>query len=174
MDQHLERLISVHPIVAVPVREILARVEKTLGMKLLIVRGGESIEKQMEKFRKGRAIDPETKKLVVVNKKFVVTNAAPGKTAHNVEDIDRNLRAMAVDLVPLDDQGMARWKMLRKEWEPVWEIVADCGLDPLGDEWGAHLAYDLGHVEEPGWKLKLDVLALRLPTIPAAMARVIA
>ena len=34
----------------------------------------------------------------------------------------------------------------------------------MGDKIGAFMSWDRGHLEEPGWKWKLDGLGLLLPT----------
>jgi|GEM_PF-5897527 hypothetical protein len=164
MNQHLERLDGLAAVIRMPVVELLANCEKQLHRTLLIVYGARSVAEQALIYQQGRSLDRTTGEWVVFDADLVVTNSKPGFTAHNVI-IKRtgSAASMAVDLIPLNADGSADWDVARPFWEALWELAWKVGLDPLGDTKGAYLKKDLGHFQEPGWKLKLDGLGLMLP-----------
>lgn len=106
-----------------------------------------SIEEQDELYRQGRRGVPGER---------IVTNAKGGESAHN-------FRA-AFDCIPLVD-GQPWWEPRqgqKEQWEETWAKIGKCaekvGLDWYGDPWGAHLPWDVGHFEEPGWKYAKEFL----------------
>ena len=110
-------------------------------------------------------MDRETGEWIVAVASDVVTKAKPGSTAHNVVSVAGQPAALAVDVVPLCEDGTADWLVSMSFWDHLYELSWKVGLDPLGDVTGDFLAGDLGHFQEPGWKLKLDGLGLYLPTV---------
>jgi hypothetical protein len=93
----------------------------------------------------------------------VVTRAKPGLSAHNVITIAGGPASMAVDVIPLNKDGSPDWRVGDDFWDDLYKIAWKVGLDPLGDPVGSYLAGDLGHIEEPAWKLKIDALGCVQP-----------
>lgn len=160
MNQRLERLDQVATFLQVPARELIAAVETRLGRKLMVVFAYRGMKIQMDLFRQGRE---ETSPGIwrVVDDKKVVTKARVG--AHNVITQAGAPASVAIDVIPLKADGMAEWDIGKTFWSELYDLSWDYGLDPLGDAVGAFLEFDKGHLEEPGWKLKLDGLGLLLP-----------
>lgn len=164
LNQHLERLNGLAGFLATPVMELLTRSERELGRPLLVVRGWASYREQLEIYMKGRTLSDTDGVAVVTDPRLVVTNAKPGASGHNVIAIATQAAAsVAVDVIPFKPDGTPDWAVARSFWAALWVIGWDVGLDPLGDRQGAYLQGDLGHFEEPNWKMKLAGLGLRLP-----------
>lgn len=128
---------SLHPIVRAKVVALLERAQ-VKGVRLLVTAAYRSIEEQDELYAQGRT-----------KPGHIVTDARGGSSAHNF--------AMAVDVVPLDANGQPIWKAPAQTWKQVWKLAEEVGLDALGDPWGEFVSWDLGHVQEPGWKVLKDV-----------------
>lgn len=163
MNQRLERLDGLAPILHKPVLRLIEQCNIKLNRKLLVVSGWRSVQEQMLNYQKGRIVNRETGEWEVFDTLLVVTNAKPGLTPHNVITRDGGRASLAVDLIPLNTDGTADWNAAMPFWTALYELAWQCGLDPLGDRVGAYLKNDLGHFEEPGWKWKLDGLGLILP-----------
>lgn len=163
MNQHLDRLADLAPVLRRPAAEFIRRTQVKMGVVLLVVFTYRSVSKQWELYQQGRTFSRELGDWVVTEPDKVVTNAKPGSTAHNVITLAGEPASLALDVIPLDVQGQAVWRTSDTVWSRIYEIAADCGLDPYGDQWGAYLKSDKGHFEEPGWKWKLEGLGLVLP-----------
>lgn len=59
---------------------------------------------------------------------------------------------LAFDCIPKKD-GKIIWDPSKEVWQDLYSIAEVCGLDALGDSWGEFMPTDLGHFQEPGWKL---------------------
>jgi hypothetical protein len=160
MDQRLDRLDQVATFLQVPARELIAAVETRLGRKLLVVFGYRAMKLQMDLWGRGRE---ETSPGIwrVVDAKKIVTKARAG--AHNVITRAGAPASVAIDVIPLKADGTAEWDVGKAFWLELYDLSWGYGLDPLGDAVGAFLEFDKGHLEEPGWKLKLEGLGLLLP-----------
>lgn len=169
MNQHLERLDGLAPLIKRPVLELLTRCEAKLHRRLLVVRGWSSSAAQMQLYQQGRSFDRERGEWVVIDPAAIVTKAKPGLSAHNVITFDGKSAAMAVDVIPFDAAGQPDWQVSLDFWDDLYEIAWKVGLDPLGDPIGAMLKGDYGHFEEPAWKLKLDGLGLLQPMSETAV-----
>jgi len=154
MNQHLERLKTLAPVIQTPALELILRCEKQLKRTLLVVRTWSSYSEQLELYKKGRRVVGS--EWVVVDPSQIVTKAFPGTSAHNVVTPAGMPAAMALDVVPLKEDGTPDWAAPLAFWNDLYEMAWKVGLDPLGDAIGAHLAYDKAHFEEPAWKLKLE------------------
>lgn len=163
MNQRLDRLDGCHPIIRQPVLKLVEWCERKLKRKLFIVFGYRSVQEQLLQYQKGRAFDRNTGVWEVEDDKAIVTRALPGLSAHNVVMMSGRPASMAVDLIPLKADGAADWQVSNHFWYRLYELAWDAGLDPLGDPIGSYLAGDLGHFEEPAWKLKLDALGCYQP-----------
>lgn len=164
MNQHLERLNGLAGFLQPVVLELLTRCARDLKRPLMVVRGWSSYAEQLGKYSQGRTLDRESGVWVVSDAAQVVTHAAPGLSAHNVvTQGTREKAAVGVDLIPLLPSGEPDWQVSMAFWEALYPLAWKCGLDPLGDQIGAYLQGDLGHFEEPGWKLKLQRLGLMQP-----------
>lgn len=73
------------------------------------------------------------------------TNAKGGESAHN--------HRLAFDCIPTDEAGRPIWDATPQVWEKLYKVAEEVGLDALGDPWGEYLPWDLGHFQEPGWKI---------------------
>lgn len=155
MNQHLEKLVHLAPVIQTSAREMIRRCERDLKRTLLVVRTWASYEEQLKIYAQGRHKDA-TGKWAVLDPTRIVSNAAPGQSAHNVIDQLHMPAALALDVIPLLPDGTPDWKVGLAFWQSLYKIAWKCGLDPLGDQVGAYLAGDLGHFEEPSWKLKLE------------------
>lgn len=164
MNLHHERLDSVSPVIRGAVLRLCDLSEIQLKRKLLVVHGWRSVAQQMALFEQGRAMNRETGEWEVVDATQVVTKAKPGSSAHNVVvRSDGKPAALGVDLIPVTADGQPDWDPGEAFWLAFYKLAWQCGLDPLGDPIGAYLPGDKGHVEEPGWRLKLAGLGLILP-----------
>jgi hypothetical protein len=115
---------------------------------------------QLAIYAEGRQFDATTNTWTEVNPHAIRTKAKPGTSAHNVITRTGGMAALALDVIPLNDDGQPLWTIDDLFWQSLYELAWDCGLDPLGDP---ILAGDKGHFEEPGWRLKLDGLGLLIP-----------
>lgn len=163
MNQRLNRVDECHPIIKRPVVRLVELCEQRLKRKLMIVWGFRSVQEQMVIYQKGRTYDRENGVWVVTNEQEVATKAMPGLSAHNVVTVEGKPAAMGVDVIPFKADGTLDWDVELKFWDDLYEIAWKVGLDPLGDTIGAYLKGDLGHFEEPAWKLKLDALGCYQP-----------
>ncbi len=164
MNQRLDRLDGLAPMLRQPALELIQRCQRKLGRTLLVVSGWRSVNEQMLNYQKGRVFIRETGEWEIADKTLVVTNSKPGLSAHNVITRAGAPAAMALDVIPLLPNGQPEWEVDPDFWDALYEKVAwKVGLDPLGDAIGSYLAGDWGHFEEPAWKLKLDGLNLLLP-----------
>lgn len=166
MNQRLERLDSLAPFLREPARELLARCEQKLKRRLLVVWGWRSLPEQQRIYQEGRTFDRESGVWIVTDPAAVKTKSRPGGSAHNVITQNGSPAACGLDVIPFDAQGRPDWDVELRFWDDLYEIAWKVGLDPLGDPTGAYLKGDLGHFEEPAWKLKLDGLGLLLPVDP--------
>ena len=165
MNQHFERLDGLATFVRPVAFELLARCEATLRRTLMVVHGARSMQEQALLYQIGRAMNRETGEWEVTDADVVVTNSKPGQTAHNVITRDGHTASVALDVIPLNDDGTADWDVDRRFWDRLYEISWKVGLDPLGDQIGSYLKRDLGHFEEPAWRLKLQGFGLILPSV---------
>jgi len=163
MHQHLERLDGVAPFLRAPVRELLRLSEFKLHRPLMIVFGWRAVAEQELLYQQGRTFNRDTQVWEVSNAALVVTNARPGRSAHNVISVAGEPFAMAVDVVPLKIDGTADWNPSEQYLDDLYRAAWNCGLDPLGDPVGSFLKSDKLHFEEPKWMLKLDGLDALLP-----------
>lgn len=164
MNQRLDRIEGLHPVIRQPVVKLLESCEVKLRKTLFLVWGFRSVREQLLTYQKGRTFDRENAVWVVTDRGAVVTNAPPGTSAHNVVTQAGSPAAMGVDVIPFDAAGQLDWDVSPDFWDDLYELAWKVGLDPLGDPIGAYLKGDLGHFEEPAWKLKLDALGCYLPT----------
>jgi hypothetical protein len=165
-QQHLDRLDDLAPFLQPPARQFVRLCQARLGRTLLIVSGWRSVQEQRLNYQKGRAMNRETNDWDVIDAALVVTHAPPGLSAHNIVTVAGLPAALAFDCIPLREDGQPDWTVSMKFWHALYPIAWLCGLDPLGDAIGAHLAGDLGHFEEPGWREKVAGLGLVRPVDP--------
>lgn len=163
MNQRLDRLDGCHALIKQPVLKLVELCEQKLKRKLFIVFGYRSVQEQLLQYQKGRSFNRETGVWEVADAKAIVTKAMPGLSAHNVVTTSGSPASMAVDVIPLKSDSSADWQVNNHFWDQLYELSWDVGLDPLGDPIGSYLAGDLGHFEEPAWKLKLDALGCYQP-----------
>lgn len=164
MNQHTERLNGLAWFLQPVVLELMTRCARDLKRPLMVVRGWSSYAEQLQKYSQGRTLDREANEWVETEPALIVTRAKPGLSAHNVVVQGTMAKAaVGVDLIPLLPTGEPDWTVPMSFWEALYPIAWKCGLDPLGDQIGAYLKGDLGHFEEPGWKLKLQGLGLMQP-----------
>lgn len=164
MNQRLERIDTCAALIRQPVRELIRLCDVKLHRPLMVVYGWRSVQEQALLYQKGREMNRETGEWEIINAALVVTKAKPGTTAHNVITMTGEPASMAVDLVPLKNDGTADWEPGETFWDNLYRLSWACGLDPLGDPVGAYMKYDKGHFEEPAWRLKLDGLGYLQPT----------
>lgn len=164
MNQHLERLDGLASFLRAPALTLIERCEAKLKRTLLVVSGWRSMQEQLLNYQKGRTFNREAGVWDVTDQVAVVTKALPGTSPHNVISKQGEAASMALDVIPLLDTGAPDWAVGERFWESLYELAWKVGLDPLGDPVGSYLAGDLGHFEEPGYKLKLDGLGLLLPS----------
>lgn len=164
MNQHLDRLNGLAGFLQPVVLELLTRCERDLKRPLMVVRGWSSYAEQLGKYAQGRTFDRELNDWVETEPGLIVTRAKPGLSTHNVVVQGTMAKAaVGVDLIPLLPNGEPDWQVSMAFWEALYPLAWKVGLDPLGDQIGAYLQGDLGHFEEPGWKLKLPRLGLMQP-----------
>jgi hypothetical protein len=163
MNQRLERIEGCHPMLRRSVLALIESCEQKLKKKLLVVSGFRTVQEQMLIFQKGRTWDPANALWVETEPQAVVTRSLPGLSAHNVVTTEGKPASMGVDLIPFDVAGQPDWHVSADFWDQLYELAWKVGLDPLGDPTGSYLKGDLGHFEEPAWKLKLDGLGCFQP-----------
>jgi hypothetical protein len=163
VNQKLERLDGLAPFLQDPARELIARCERDLHRTLMVVSGWRSVQEQLLTYQKGRTLNRETGLWTITDQAQVVTRSTPGTSAHNVITTKGDRAAMALDVIPLLSDGTADWTVGLDFWDRLYELSWKCGLDPLGDLTGAYLKGDLGHFEEPAWRLKITGLSCLLP-----------
>lgn len=164
MNQHLERIELVAPILQAPVRQLLELANTKLKTMLMIVHAHRGVQEQYRIYQLGRRWDPEQSIWVVEDAAKIVTKAKPGTSAHNVVDRQGKPAALAVDLALLDPEtGQPSWDVDTLFLDDLYELSWKVGLDPLGDQIGAYYAPDKLHFEEPAWGLKVEGLGLVLP-----------
>lgn len=164
MNQHLERLNGLAGFLQPVVLELMTRCARDLKRPLMVVRGWSSYTEQLQKYQQGRTLDRETNEWVETDQALIVTQAKPGLSTHNVvKQVTMEKAAVGVDLIPLLPNGEPDWQVSLVFWGQLYPMAWKVGLDPLGDRVGAYLQGDLGHFEEPGWKLKLQGLGLMQP-----------
>ena len=176
MDLHPKRLEACHPLVTAKGMEFLHHAN-AVGHKLLVVRSWSDFEEQMEIYKVGRTYNAATKEWEETG--AVRTKAKPGTSAHNIITGDKAPASLAFDVIPIDSNGVPLWQVVdetppqnelrwlrlygrgqKAVWEELYKTAARCGLDAYGDTWGAYLAWDKGHFEEPRWQLALEPLGL--------------
>jgi hypothetical protein len=158
MNQRLYRIEECHPIVRAPALRLVELCALKLSRKLLVTHAFRSVQEQMLIFQKGRTYNRESQVWEVTDQQAVVSNSKPGLSAHNVVTLAGKPASMAVDVIPLRADGAADWAVDDNFWDALYELAWKVGLDPLGDPTGSYLAGDKGHLEEPGWKLKIAAL----------------
>lgn len=180
MNLHEERLDLLADLVRAKLMEFHARA-KAVGFPLLIVRTWSSAEDQFKLYQHGRSLDP-VKGWIVTNQAQVVTQTY-STSAHMVTTHEGKPAALAMDVIPLDTASVPLWAQPQETaqqltarwvatfgkpegecWNILYNLAAKCGLDALGDPWGAYLRWDTGHFEEPGWKLAMTYTGLCMPT----------
>lgn len=168
MNQRLDRLNGLHPMLRDPALMLVERCQLKLKRALFIVHGWRSMAEQMAIYAKGRTYNRETQEWEMADAALIVTKARPGTSAHNVITQAGQPASMALDVVPFADDGSLDWQVDLGFWDDLYEIAWKVGLDPEGDQIGSYLAGDRGHFGEPGWKLKIEGLGLLLPAIDLA------
>lgn len=164
MNSRLDRLEGVAEFLRQAVIRLFELSEEKLKTRLLLVHGFRSSQEQMLLYQKGRTYNREEGIWVVTSKGEIVTNAKPGRSAHNViKKLDGRAAAVGVDVAPFTKDGGVNWSPPDAYWDDLYELAWKVGLDPLGDPTGSYTAWDKGHFEEPAWKLKLEGLGLLLP-----------
>ena len=181
MNLHHDRLQLLAPMLRPKADAFLERCQKA-GYQILVVRTWESAASQWLKYQQGREIDRATGQWEVVEGGKVVTNARPDQCGHTLVTLDGQPAAMALDIIPLDLNGQPLWGLPRETaqqldarwqaatgrskdtgWAQLYQFSGKCGLDAYGDDWGAVLKWDEGHLEEPAYKLCLQALGLKWP-----------
>lgn len=174
VNQHLERIDLLHPIIQAPAHELVKRCHASLGRLLLVVHGWRSIDDQALLYQKGRTLNRTTGVWEITDVKNVVTRAKPGTSAHNIVRVATKAPAsLALDVIPLNDEGKPDWDIGEVDasfWESVYDIAWKVGLDPLGDPIGSYLAGDMGHLEEPAFRFKMEALGVMFPIIEDSRA----
>lgn len=171
MNQRLDRINGLANFLHQPALKLVESCDLKLQRKLMVVWGWRSVQEQLLNYQKGRSFVRLSGEWVVTDQSAVVTNAKPGASAHNVVTIAGNAPAsVALDVIPLLPDGQPDWNVEMRFWDNLFELAWKVGLDPLGDPIGSYLKGDLGHFEEPAWKLKIADLGLQLPDVRAALA----
>lgn len=172
MNLKLSRIDQAALVIRAPLREFHVRAARA-GILLFVVFVWRSPAQQWALYQQGRVLNRETEEwepVDPVKRTGIVTDARPWEAPHCVMTLDGQPAAMATDFVPVDQQtGQLLWNTPDAVWQRLYEIAAKCGLDPMGDRWGEYLAWDKGHVAEPGWRLKLEGLGLTLPARAAVV-----
>jgi hypothetical protein len=163
MTQHLDRLDGLALFLQKPALRLIELCQEQLHRTLLVVSGWRSVQEQMVNWQKGRTVNQATGAWEVTDAAQLVTRAVPGTSAHNVITRAGERASMAMDVIPLFEDGTADWDAGDDFWDRLYELSWRVGLDPLGDLTGAYLRADKGHFEEPAYKLKLDGFGLMLP-----------
>lgn len=168
LNQRLERIDGLHPMLHAPAKRLIGLCDEKLHRTLMVVYGWRSVQEQQLIYQHGRTMTVATGLWEITDPKLVVTRALPGTSAHNVITVKGDRAAMALDLIPINADGTANWTPGEDFWDALYELSWKCGLDPLGDPIGGYLPNDKGHLEEPGWRLKLDGLGCLLPAVGTA------
>ena len=164
--QHLERIDLLHPIIQASAHELVTRCQSSLKRTLLVVQGWRSLNDQALIYQKGRTLNRSTGVWEITDAPQVVTRAKPGTSAHNIVRVATGAPAsMALDVIPLNDDGTIDWQPDETFWDDLYEIAWKVGLDPLGDPIGSSLAGDMGHFEEPAFRLKMEALGVMFPLL---------
>ena len=189
MNLHHDRIQLLAPMLQPKVEAFLDRSQKA-GYQILVVRTWESADAQWLKYQQGRELDRATGEWDITDGAKVVTNARPDQSGHTLVDLLTGAPAsMAIDIIPLDLHGQPLWglpnetaKQLDARWQQatgrskqagwgqLYQISSKCGLDAYGDDWGAVLKWDEGHLEEPAYKLIVKELGLMWPAWPGSAA----
>ena len=164
MNQRLERIDGLHSMLRTPARRMIQMCEEKLKRTLLVVHCWRSVASQLAIYQEGRTYNRESGEWDVTNPQGIKTNAKPGQSAHNIVTRIGDPAALALDVIPFHEDGSIDWNPLEAFCEDLYDLAWKCGLDPLGDPIGAYLKADRLHFEEPGWKYKIDGLALVMPT----------
>ena len=114
------RLAEVHPLLASKIRQMADALTQQ-GVTIRVTQGLRSWTQQMSLWLKGRDING---KVIAPGK--VVTKAPPGHSWHNF--------GLAVDVVPMDNEGRPDWNVDHPVWKQIVEIGRSVGLEP-GAEW---------------------------------------
>src|SRR5579875_3461027 len=130
MALHAERLAQLAPVIQEAAQTFLTRAEERLGLRLLVVFTWRSVREQWTLYAQGRQYRPESRTWDVVNPGALRTRARPGTSAHNVITRDGQPASLALDVVPLSADGQPQWQTPDATWTRLYEIAADCGLDP--------------------------------------------
>lgn len=171
MNQRLDRLNGLHPMLRDPALRLVERCEQKLKRRLFIVHGWRSMAEQMAIYAKGRTYNRETQEWEIADAATIVTKARPGSSAHNVITQAGAPASMALDVIPFAPDGSLHWEVHKVDpnfWDDLYALAWTVGLDPEGDQIGSYLAGDRGHFGEPGWKMKLEGLGLLLPSADPA------
>jgi hypothetical protein len=123
MNQHLGKVDSCAVLIRYPVLQLIALCESKLHRSLMVVYGWRSVQEQALLYQKGRAMNRETGEWDIADASLVVTRAKPGTTAHNVITRTGEPASMAVDLVPLKNDGSADWEPGDKFWDDLYRIA---------------------------------------------------
>lgn len=106
----------------------------TAGLDILVTCTLRSNDDQAALYAKGRTVVP-------IGRRWVVTDAPPGKSAHN--------HALAIDIVPLVN-GKPDWEGA----DPIWQQIGRLG-QAAGLEWAGAPDYpfhELAHFQMPNWR----------------------
>jgi hypothetical protein len=163
MNQRLDRLDGLATFLQAPALKLIEGCAVKLHRKLMVVHGWRSFADQSLIYQKGRSLNRSTGVWEISDAAQIVTRAKPGTSAHNVITASGVPASMALDVIPLNEDGTLDWNVEDDFWDDLYEISWKVGLDPLGDLIGSYLAGDKGHFEEPAWRLKLAGLGLTLP-----------
>lgn len=168
MNLHLDRLDEAAAVIRPKLLAFHQRA-RAAGYALLLVRCYDTPAAQFLKYQQGRTYDREMGQWTIAEPDKIITHARPGRSAHNVVTADGRPAALAADFIPVDPLGRPIWAAPPSVWQTLYRVAAHCGLDSYGDGWGAELAGDPGHWQEPGFDDPcycdvLSVLGLRRPT----------
>jgi len=169
LNQKLERIDGLHPMLRRPAQELLARCYTQLGVTLMVVYGWRSVQEQTLIYQEGRRLNAMTGLWEIMDATVIKTRALPGNSPHNVISVKGDRASMALDVVPLLSDGTANWDVTEKFCEQLYEIAWRIGLDPLGDSIGAYLPADKLHFEEPAWRLKISGLDCIMPVAESSV-----
>lgn len=95
----------------------------------------------------------------------VRTDAAPGRSTHELVTPEGRPASCATDLIPVDEYGQPVWNTPTAIWTRLYQAAETAGLDAYGEQWGKYLAYDKGHFEEPGIDELLEAYAVQRPVM---------
>lgn len=163
MNQRLDRIDGLAKFLHAPTLRLIEMCGIKLKRKLMVVHGWRSFADQYLIYQKGRTLNRSTGVWEITDAALVVTRANPGTSAHNVITAIGVPASMALDVIPMNEDGTLDWNVEDDFWDDLYELAWKVGLDPLGDPIGSYLAGDKGHFEEPAWRMKLAGLSLTLP-----------